>query len=111
MNERLDRLARLFYTLQQCTERVLRSEVEVGDDAYRLAVTRIGQMLMAIGEERLSSESTLTRHWINRGEESVDNLLRTLPGRGRTVTAADVAKLMESAPGPDDPSPSMRRRS
>src|SRR6266576_5148246 len=72
MNERLARLARLFYTLQQCTERIAASKVEVQDDAYRLAVNGIAQMLLAIGGERFSTESNLTRHWINRGEESVD---------------------------------------
>ena len=112
MNERLARLARLFYTLQQCTERITASKVEVQDDAYRLAVNGIAQMLLAIGGERFSMESNLTLHWINRGEESVDNVLRTLSVRGRyTMSAKDVAKLFESAPGPDDPTPSMLRRS
>jgi len=110
MNERLARLARLFYTLQQCTERILNSKLEVDDDAYRLAVTRIGQMLIAIGAEKLFSERSVTQHWINSASDNVDEFVRNLPLQGRyTITAADVARLIESAPGPDDPS--MRRRS
>ena len=112
MNERLARLARLFYTLQQCTERVAASKVEIEDDAYRLAVTGIAHMLLAIGGERFFAEGNITRHWINRGGESVDKLLGSFALRGRyAITAADIAKLFESAPGPDDPTPLMRRRS
>lgn len=111
MDERLARLTRLFYTLQRCAERINTSNLEVEEDAYRFAVTRIGQILMEVGGEKYVAERSITQHWINRGEQNVDELLQSLQRRGRhTITAADVARLIESAPGPDDPTPFLMRR-
>jgi hypothetical protein len=104
MDERLARLARLFKTLQQCADRLSAEDVNMDDDAYKLAVNLIGRMLMDLGTQGFANERFVTDHWIDEGWVKLDRLLRTIrQERRNTVTVEDVRTLMSKAPAPKNP--------
>jgi hypothetical protein len=104
MDERIARLAQLFSTLQQCTDRLIAEDVEFDEDAYKLAVNLIGRTLVDLGTRQFANERFVTDHWIAEGATKCDLLLRTMRRQRRNVvTVEDVRTLMAKAPAPTNP--------
>ena len=98
--KRLELVEQAFRTVADCARQVIKSKVQVDDEAISVALGSIGGRLMLAAQLGPDWEQRQLNHWARHGYEVSEKLIETAKYKG-AITVESVMFLFRSAPPPE----------